>query len=540
MNSAIPDEQLEATDAQPVFSREQLDAVLFDLDGVLTRTAELHAKAWKRLFDDYLSQRPAAAGEDHGRFDEDRDYRRYVDGRPRVKGVKHFLLARGIDLPEGEPDDPPEQETLQGLGNRKNALFRELIERQGVSVYPCAVDLVHRLRDAGFRTAVVTASKNCELILQQAGLDRLFDAQLDGVEAEALELAGKPDPDTFVEAAHQLGCAPERAAVIEDATAGVTAASRGHFGLVIGIDRDGQRESLLSKGADRVFDDLCQIGIESAHHETPPLLEAMARISDRLADKQPALFLDYDGTLTPIVERPEDARLSQGMRRALRDAAERMPLAVISGRDLDDVSALVGPDNLIYAGSHGFDIRGPNLRPDLQPDLQPDLRMELPEGIDALDALQQAADRLAARLADVAGVRIERKRFAVAIHVRQVADADLPRVREAVEQTRRSLEGLRQTGGKRLFELRPDVDWDKGQALRWLLAELGLEGPDVLPLYLGDDDTDEDAFRALRRLGGISILVSDAPRPSAADYRLRGPDDVEALLTSLTEHEQHA
>lgn len=532
MNTAMTDGQLTMADAQPVFSRERLDAVLFDLDGVLTRTAEIHAEAWKRLFDDYLSERPAAAGEDHSRFDDDRDYRRYVDGRPRLKGVKHFLLARGIDLPKGEPDDPPEHETLHGLGNRKNALFRELIEQRGVAVYACAVDLVRRLRRSGFRTAVVTASKNCELILQQAGLDGLFDEQLDGVEAEALELAGKPDPDTFVEAAHQLGCEPKRAAVLEDATAGVMAASRGHFGLVIGIDRDGQRESLLSKGADRVFDDLCQIGIESDHRETPPLLEEMALISDRLSDKQPALFLDYDGTLTPIVERPADARLSHGMRRALRDAAEQMPLAVISGRDLDDVSALVGIDSLIYAGSHGFDIRGPDLRPDL--------RMELAEGIDALDALQQAADRLDARLADVAGVRIERKRFAVAIHVRQVADEDLPQVREAVEQTRRSLEGLRQTGGKRLFELRPDVDWDKGRALRWLLAELGLEGPDVLPLYLGDDDTDEDAFRALRRLGGISILVSEAPRPSAADYRLRGPDDVEALLTSLTENERHA
>ncbi|MBK5929852.1 trehalose-phosphatase [Halochromatium salexigens] len=532
----MTDGQPAMTNARPVFSRDRLDAVLFDLDGVLTRTAEIHAEAWKRLFDDYLSERPATAGEDHSRFDDDHDYRRYVDGRPRLKGVKHFLLARGIDLPEGEPDDPPEHETLHGLGNRKNALFRELIEQRGIHVYACAVDLLRRLRRAGFRTAVVTASKNCELILQQAGLNGLFDEHLDGVEAEALELAGKPDPDTFVEAAQQLGCEPKRAAVLEDATAGVMAASRGHFGLVIGIDRDGQRESLLSKGADLVFDDLCQIGIESTHREMPPLLEEMALISDRLADKQPALFLDYDGTLTPIVERPADAQLSHSMRRALRDAAEQMPLAVISGRDLDDISALVGLDNLIYAGSHGFDIRGPDPRPDLRPDL----RMELPEGIDALDALQQAAATLEARLADVAGVRVERKRFAVAIHVRQVADRDLPRVREAVDQTQRSLDGLRQTGGKRLFELRPDVDWDKGQALRWLLSELGLEGPDVLPLYLGDDDTDEDAFRVLRQLGGISILVAEAARPSAADYRLRAPDDVEALLIYLTGLERDA
>lgn len=516
------------TEVQPVFARERLDAVLFDLDGVVTRTAEIHAEAWKRLFDDYLRERPASAGEDHSRFDESRDYRRYVDGRPRIKGVKHFLLARGIDLPEGASNDSPEQETLHGLGNRKNALFRELLEQRGVDVYECAVDLLQRLRRAGFRLAVVTASKNCDLILQQSGLAGLFDEQLDGVEAEELELAGKPDPDTFVEAAHQLGYEPERAAVLEDATAGVMAASRGSFGLVIGIDRSGQREALLNKGADLVIDDLCKIGIESADSATPPLLGGTARVSDRLADKRPALFLDYDGTLTPIVEHPEDARLSPSMRRVLQKAAELMPLAVISGRDLDDVSALVGLTEVIYAGSHGFDIRGP------------DLRLELPEGVDALDALEQASEVLEERLADVAGARIERKRFAVAVHVRQVAEGDLPRVRDAVDQTCRNLAGLRQTGGKRIVELRPDVDWDKGRALRWMLSELGLDGPEVLPLYLGDDDTDEDAFRMLRRLGGVSILVSEDLRPSAADYRLRTPDDVEALLSHLTETEGDA
>ncbi|MEA3640594.1 MAG: trehalose-phosphatase [Lamprobacter sp.] len=272
-------------DAQPVFSREQLDAVLFDLDGVITRTAEIHAEAWKRLFDAYLNERPAAAGEDHSPFDETRDYRRYVDGRPRVKGVKHFLLARGIDLPDGEPNDPPERETLYGLG------------------------------------------------------------------------------------------------------------------------------------------DICG----------------------------------------------------------------------------------------------------------------PQLRLELPEGIDALNDLDRAATDLDERLENVDGVRIERKRFAVTVHVRQVSDADLPQVQEAVDQARRRADGLRKTGGKRVVELRPDVDWDKGRAVRWLLSELKLDGPDVLPLYLGDDETDEDAFRALRQMGGIGILVAEDARPSAADYRLRTPDEVEALLRHLTE-----
>ncbi|WP_462322422.1 trehalose-phosphatase [Halochromatium sp.] len=517
------------TDAQPVLSREQLDAVLFDLDGVITQTAEIHAEAWKGLFDAYLTERPVVAGEDHSRFDEVRDYRRYLDGRPRLKGIKHFLLARGIDLPDGDPDDPPDRETLHGLGNRKNASFRDLIEQRGVVVYDCALELLQQLHSAGFRTAVVTASKNSELILQKAGLDGLFDVRLDGVEAEDLQLAGKPDPDTFIEASHQLGCLTERTAVFEDTAAGVMAARRGHFGLIIGIDRIGsQREALLEKGAEQVFDNLCQLGMPSALSEPPPLLEEPAQISARLDEKRPALFLDYDGTLTPIVERPADAQLSSSMNHALQQAAAVAPLAVVTGRDLQDVSALVGLKEVIYAGSHGFDIRGP------------ELQLELPEGIDALDDLDRAADILEQHLGHIKGVRIERKRFAIAVHVRQVSDADLPEVQEAVDQARRRFEGLRKTGGKRIVELRPDVDWDKGQAVRWLLSELGLDGPDVLALYIGDDETDEDAFRALHRVGGIGILVAEEARPSAAQYRLRTPGEVEALLRHLTESERDA
>ncbi|MCU0835338.1 MAG: trehalose-phosphatase [Gammaproteobacteria bacterium] len=511
-------------DPELTLSRERLDAVIFDLDGVVTRTADVHATAWKRLFDAFLEARQARAGEDLTPFDIERDYRRYVDGRPRYQGVKHFLAARLIELPMGEPDDPPDRETICGLGNRKNRIFQKLVEEQGVEVYGCAVALLHRLRRAGFRTAVVSASKNCALILEQAGLADLFDARVDGVEAERLDLDGKPDPDTFLEAARRLGVEPRRAAVLEDAIAGVAAGSRGHFGLVIGVDRDNQTDALSEAGADRVFGDLCWIEVEGAEARVPPPLEDPERISDRLADKRPALFLDYDGTLTPIVERPEDAKLSEDMRRTLRDAPRAMPVAVISGRDLEDVRALVGVPEMVYAGSHGFDILGP------------DLRLELPEGVDALDDLERAAGALEERLADIPGARLERKRFAIAVHYRQVAEEDAPRVGSAVEAVRERFEGLRRTGGKKVFELRPDIDWDKGRAVRWLLAELGLDGPDVLPVYIGDDLTDEDAFEALHGRG-IGILVAERPQPSAADYRLEDTDRVAELLRHLIDTE---
>ena len=515
------------TDPDLTLSRERLDAVIFDLDGVVTRTAEIHAAAWKRLFDTYLSERTALEGENPSPFDIDRDYRRYVDGRPRYQGVRHLLLSRYIDLPMGEPDDPPDRETICGLGNRKNQIFREVIREEGVGVYDCAVALVRRLRAAGIKTAVVSASMNCRLILEGAGVAGLFDVYIDGIEAERLELDGKPDPDTFLEAARRLDVEPERAAVVEDAIAGVTAARRGRFGLVIGVDRGGQRDALSEHGADLVLEDLCRIAVEGAGADDGPVpadLTDMSLISDQLADRRPALFLDFDGTLTPIVERPEDARLSEGMRRILGAAARAMPVAVISGRDLADVRRLTGLSGIIYAGSHGFDIEGP------------DLRMELPEGVGALDDLDHAAQDLAKRIAPIPGTRLERRRFAIAVHYRQAADADSGRVELAVDQVRARYPRLLKTGGKKVFELRPDIDWDKGRAVRWLLSRLGLDNPDVLPIYIGDDLTDEDAFSALRGLG-IGILVAARAQASAAAYRLRDTAQVELLLRHLVETE---
>jgi trehalose 6-phosphate phosphatase len=511
-------------------TRKQIDGVLFDLDGVVTRTAEVHAAAWKQLFDGFLSERSLHAGEDATPFDAERDYRRYVDGKPRWMGVKHFLHARGIELPMGETDDPPERDTIHGLGNRKDRFFLEAIRTRGVEVYDCALELIQRLRAAGIRTAVVTASRNCDLILEQAGIADLFDTRVDGNEADDLDLAGKPDADTFLEAARRLGVARTRACVVEDAVAGVTAGQRGQFGLVIGVDRAGQREALLEHGADLVFADLCGItvaGEDLDAQRMPPELTDIADLAQRLNEKRPALFLDYDGTLTPIVERPEDAVLSEEMHRILSQAARVMPVAVISGRDLDDVRRMVGIDGIVYAGSHGFQIQGQGLE------------LELPEGAEALDDLDEAERLLAPALQGIPGARLERKSFALAVHDRQVGDEDRERVRQAVESIHAEVPGLRLTGGKRIREFRPDIDWDKGHAIRWLLAELDLDTADVLPIYIGDDETDEDAFRALRGQG-LGILVTDRPRESAAEYRLRDTAAVAALLADLAASETDA
>ncbi len=511
------------TDPYLIFSRKRFGAVIFDLDGVVTRTADVHATAWKRLFDAFFEKRPAREGENLSAFDIDRDYRRYVDGRPRYQGVQHFLAARRIHLPMGAPDDPPERITVCGLGNRKNRIFRELIEKQGLEVDDCAIALIRRLRRAGIRTAAVSASKNCSLILGRAGIADLFDVVVDGIEAERLHLDGKPEPDTFLEAARRLGVDPELSTVLEDVVAGVTAGRRGRFGLVIGVDRDGQGHALSAHGADLVFEDLCDIEVEERGEpeaRTPRQLLDMTLISDQLAEKRPALFLDYDGTLTPIVERPQDARLSEDMRQTLRDAAQVMPVAVISGRDLVDVRQLVGIPEIIYAGCHGLAVEGP------------DLSLELAEGIDAMGELDEAEAELIKLLRPVPKAHLERKRFAIAVHYRQVADEDLVQVESAVALVQKGFAKLRRTGGKKVFELCPDIEWDKGRAIRWLLTELGLDAPDVLPIYIGDDLTDEDAFRALQGLG-LGILVANTPQPSAAAFRLTDPHQVVALLQLL-------
>jgi beta-phosphoglucomutase family hydrolase len=238
---------------------EKITACLFDLDGVLTRTAELHAAAWKQTFDELLVRRASAAGATAIEFDSDADYDTYVDGRPRADGVRAFLASRGIALSEGSPDDPSAADTVHGVARRKNDLIGELMSQRGVAAYPGSVRFIAAARGAGLDVAVVTSSENADAVLHAAGLGEMFDVQVDGVVARALGLAGKPAPDVFVEAARRLGVAPERAAVFEDALAGVAAGRAGGFGLVVGVDRAGQAAALRAHGADVVVLDLAEL-----------------------------------------------------------------------------------------------------------------------------------------------------------------------------------------------------------------------------------------------------------------------------------------
>jgi beta-phosphoglucomutase family hydrolase len=236
-----------------------ISACLFDLDGVLTQTAKVHAAAWKQVFDEFLRRRAQETGQEFIPFDAVRDYDEFVDGKPRYDGVRSFLASRGIELPQGSPGDPPDANTVDGLGNRKNELVLKLIRERGVEPFDGSVRYVRAARVAGLRRAVVSSSTNCRDVLAAAGIDDLFEAVVDGVLAEREHLKGKPAPDTFLAGARALGVEPSRAAVFEDALAGVEAGRAGGFGIVVGVDRIGQAEALRAHGAEVVVRDLSEL-----------------------------------------------------------------------------------------------------------------------------------------------------------------------------------------------------------------------------------------------------------------------------------------
>jgi beta-phosphoglucomutase family hydrolase len=233
-------------------------ACLFDLDGVLTKTTKVHTAAWKEMFDEFLRAR-ARTGEDFVPFDPADDYNDYVDGKPRYDGVRSFLASRGIELPEGEPSDPPSAETVCGLGNRKNEIVLRLIREQGVEAYEGSRRYLEASREAGLRRAVVSSSTNARDVLAAAGIEKLFEARIDGVVAERQHLKGKPAPDTYLAGARALDAAPEAAAVFEDALAGVEAGRAGGFASVVGVDRVGHAKALRDHGATIVVRDLAEL-----------------------------------------------------------------------------------------------------------------------------------------------------------------------------------------------------------------------------------------------------------------------------------------
>jgi beta-phosphoglucomutase family hydrolase len=237
------------------------DAVIFDMDGVITKTAVVHSLAWKRTFDEYLRHREKKRREPFREFTQG-DYLSFVDGRPRFGGVDSFLRSRGIDAPFGDPNDDPGKETVCGLGNRKNEIFNRVLEEDGVEVYDSTVQLIHQLLHSGVKVGVATSSKNCVRVLEKAGILGMFETRVDGVVSAKLGLKGKPEPDIFARACDDMGVGHDRAVIIEDAVSGVQAGAKGHFGLVLGIGREDNADELRRNGADVVVSDLSEVRLE--------------------------------------------------------------------------------------------------------------------------------------------------------------------------------------------------------------------------------------------------------------------------------------
>ncbi|MFC2137950.1 HAD family hydrolase [Bacteroidota bacterium] len=241
-------------------STVNFDAVVFDLDGVITNTALVHGTAWRQMFNKYLIEREIKLGEVFKEFTHEKDYLPYVDGKPRYKGVQSFLESRNINIPFGTPEDDPEMETVCGLGNRKDIVFNEIIEKEGVEAYDSTIELIKQLKDADVRIGVASSSKNCKLILERTNLMHYFETRVDGIVSAELGLKGKPEPDIFTTAADNLGVSYDKTVVVEDAVSGVQAGAKGNFGMVIGLAREDNKEELANNGADVVFEDIAELG----------------------------------------------------------------------------------------------------------------------------------------------------------------------------------------------------------------------------------------------------------------------------------------
>lgn len=501
-----------------VIKRSEYDAVVFDLDGVITQTQKTHAMAWKKVFDEFLKSR--ANGKSFTPFDISADYLNYVDGKPRDDGIRSFLDSRGIQLPQGRSDDTRDVESISALANIKNSYFLELIS-QGVETYKSSIDLLLKLNNFGFLTAVVSSSKNCTYILQSTNINSHFNTIVDGFDLQNLDLKGKPEPDLFLEALRRLNVKPSKAIVIEDAIVGVAAGKKSGFGKVIGVNRNRHKKQLMKAGADIVVNDLKELDIEAKTTKLPSALKSFKKIEDQFKDKEVVLFFDYDGTVTPIVSHPKDANLSTEMKNILLKLSNQCTLAVISGRGLNDIKSRVGIKGIYYSGSHGYEIEGPSIKMEYKPAL---------EFVEIFDDLEI---ELTKSLAGVEGALVERKKFSIALHYRNVSTDEVVIVEKAADNALMKYPKIRKSYGKMVYELQPDLQWNKGKALEWLIKKLHIEKRSSKIFYIGDDITDEDAFSAIKTYG-IGILVGEHTRATGAQYKLKNTDQTTHFLKILS------
>jgi alpha,alpha-trehalase len=389
------------------------------------------------------------------------------------------------------------------------------------------VALVRNLHGAGIRTGVYSSARNCEQILTDANVGDVFTTRIDSGGDRQSDQPGKPVPALLLEAARRLNVPPGRCVVVEGIEAGVSAGRDSGFALVIGVDRTGHADELRRSGADAVVNDLAGVIVRRGDPRLstlPDALQSYGQIAAAVSARRPAVLLDFDGTLSAIVDDPNSATLVDGAADALKALAAQCDVGVLSGRDLTDLAPRVGLPGIWYAGSHGFEITAPD-----------GTRHHNETAKAAVGVLEHAAAKLRARFALLDGIHVEHKRYAVAVHYRKAAPGLVPEVTATVH-TVAQRSGLRVTNGRKVMELRPIIPWDKGQALKWVVHRIGKANP-VLPIYIGDDLTDEDAFDAVR-YDGVGIVIrhgEEGDRPSSAAFALDGPDKACEFIEKLAQ-----
>lgn len=535
--------------------RNRFQSVVFDLDGVVTNTARIHARAWKKTFDQYLKLREKRNQEIFREFTYQTDYVNFVNGKPRYQGVKNFLESRNIHLPFGNPSDSSDQETICGIGNQKNSIFNALLQEEGAEVYDSTITFIQNLRKNGIKIGIASSSKNCLPILRSVCLEHLFDTIVDGFVSARLGLKRKPKADIFVIAVKNLETLPENSVIVEDTSSGVEAGRNGGFGLVLGVARQGNRLELAKQGADLIIPDLSEINIQIINdwftRKPKPFFEFFETLENAPGilpenhlkgkdifinpsyqstgksivntNKKMIFFLDYDGTLTPIVDSPELAILSAEMKQTIQRLAKIHTVAIVSGRMREDIQRLVDIQGLFYAGSHGFDIKGPG-----------SFSMIHPVAAKAIPLITKISIHLKDTFQNTKGALVEEKKFSVAAHYRKVANQkDLQFIEQTINSIVQQNKELRLLKGKKVFEILPNIDWDKGKAVQWIMNAIEQPWHQSSVYYIGDDITDEFAFRTITTRGTTFLVSQDPPEHTAADFQFKSPKEVQRFFEKI-------
>ena len=496
----------------------QFKAAIFDVDGVITNTAKLHFECWKITFDDYLLTLSKMHKILYISFSQD-DYLKYVDGVSRSVGIKNFLASRGIKI---------SSEVIFKISNRKTKLFLQKIKQEGVTVFNDTIQLIKQLKSNHIKIAAVSASKNCRKILNIAGVKNLFDIIVDGNRAAKLGLKSKPSPDIFLLAVQKLQAQPQESLVIEDALQGIEAAKKGNFGLVIALDRwQNRSKQFKTLSADFVVNNLFNFNFVKLKrifsYILPSALFDFAEIRSKLNNKKLLLGLDFDGTIAPIVKAPSLAKIDNAIFLLLKNIKNFIPLAIISGRQINDLMSRVKLNNIFYAGNHGFEMNLPRFFPE-----------DFTIGSEYQDDILKLHHELNSKLNAIKGCILENKKFSLSVHYRLVEAKQQKVVKDVVNKVLKKYFLLKKNSGKKVLEIKPNLKWHKGKALKYVidLLESGFK-EDICPIYIGDDRTDEDAFKQIFGKG-IAIIVGKKTSKMSANYHLLNTKEVYYFLKLLS------